>query len=454
MSSTLLKFWYLLILVSFAFGCDGGGDDDDDDVVDETTNQIRFVNAVPDSPILTVQINESSVANVSFGQSSAATNRNPGTYEVDIEYSLPGGLTQELIDDLEIDLDADEIVTVVASGPVESPEATIVESPVPDISSGDAEVEFFHAVTAEQRLDFYLTAVDTPLSSATPSATLGFREHSEIQSLTAGEWRLRVTHEGHSEVLYDSGPFDLNALTRRMLLAIDYFGPGGSGVRAVKIDPLSASTFPEEYLPTSLRVANLIADSIAVDVFGSSDPAEDPLWRAVSFSAMSDYIELPAGVADLLVTLENNSPAIQYSDSTQLIAGEQRTLVVAGLHADGSSSGRIVLDNIRRIATETQLRVVHGSSSTGAVDFYLLSPSQPVSDASPVFRNLSFLTNGYVSIEPGTYDIVFALEGEETILLGPERLVMEANGIYSLFFSDAEGGGTPSSLLLADDFAN
>jgi hypothetical protein len=111
-----------------------------------------------------------------------------------------------------------------------------------------------------------------------------------------------------------------------------------------------------------------------------------------------------------------------------------------------------VSDPRRRIAGQAQLRVVHGSPSVGNVDFYLLSPEQPVSDASPEFNELTLLTNGALSVEPAPYDLVFTVAGEETILVGPERVTLDETGLYTVILFDASGGGTPAQLLLADDF--
>jgi hypothetical protein len=150
--------------------------------------------------------------------------------------------------------------------------------------------------------------------------------------------------------------------------------------------------------------------------------------------------------------MEADSTAVLLQSNAQLIPGEFRTLVVAGSQVSDDVRGRLVSDPRRRIAGQAQLRVVHGSPSVGNVDFYLLSPEQPVSDALPEFNELTLLTNGALSVEPAPYDLVFTVAGEETILVGPERVTLDETGLYTVILFDASGGGTPAQLLLTDDF--
>lgn len=433
-------------------GCDSGDDDDDDDQDEDPQGQVRVFNAVPDSPTLRANLDGSSLANVSFGQSSSLSEVVPGTYEVDLSYTDTGGLSETILEDLEFTVNEDEDVSVIVTGPLEAPEAFLVELPQRDLVTPEAELHFVHAVTGQSRLDFYVTAPDAELIGSTPRATLGFGESSDLNTLDAGEYRLRVTAEGDAAVLFDSGVFDLAALTRRMLVAIDYFGPGGDGLRVVRVSPSSAATFVNEQFPSATRVVDLIYDLPAVDVhFG--DTAAGPDLPALAYGTISGYLDLAAGTTAVVVTMEADPTAVLLETNAQLIPGEHRTLVVAGSQVSGDVRSRLVSDDRRRVATQAQLRVIHGSPSVGNVDFYLLSPEQPVSDGSARFSELTLLTNGVLGVEPGQYDLVFTPADAETILVGPERVTLDEGGLYTVILFDASGGGTPSQLLLVDDFA-
>ena len=439
-------------MIAALAGCGGGGDDDDE-VAETPTGFVRVVNAVPDSPVLTAQLDEALLANISFGQASALEERATGAVSLDVQFSDPGGTTEEIVDDLNLTVDADEEVTVVVSGPLEAPLTTAIENPLPNLASSEAEVHFFHAVTGAERLDFYLEPSDATVLDNSPEASLGFGESSPTMTAASGEYRILVTAEGGGDVVYDSGPFSLAALTRRLMVAVDYFGPGTTAFRVVRVDPSSASNFPAEQLPTALRTINLVADVPTIDVT-VDDALTVPVFTSVGFGTLTEYLEFEPGATTITATMAGDPSAVLASEQVQLIAGEQRTLAVAGTQFDSSSAARLVLDEVRRVATETKLQVVHGSRSAGSVDFYLLSPGQPTSDSEPRFNSLSFLTNGILSVEPGTFDLVFTPVGETASLFGPQRVSMVANGIYTIFLSDADGGGTPLRLILADDFVD
>ncbi len=442
----------ICLLLFSLIGCDSD-DDDDDDVVEDRIGKIRVVNAIPDSPTLTVQINESFFANVSFGQASVLDERLAADIELDVQYSLTSGQTEELIDDLEISIDDEDEITVVLSGSLESASATVLETVSSELAGGEAEVHFFHGVTGQGRLDFYLSSGGSDVSGQTAKGSIGLGEALPVSEQSAGDYRLLVTSEGSDEVLFDSGPFELSALTRRLFVALDYFGPGDSSLRVVRVDPVAAATFPSEVLPVAVRVANLATDVPTLDTY-VDDVSAAPTYPATPYAEITGFETFDSGSTYFLNSMEGDPSALVVEDQLQLVAGEFRSLVVTGSFAGADASARLILDEPRRIATESKLNIVHGAASSGQVDFYLLSPSQPVADADPVFGSLSLLTNGTVGVEPGTYDVAFTQAGEETLLFGPERITVTANGIYTLILAESFGGGTPLRLVLADDFAN
>lgn len=418
---------------------------------------MRVVNAIPDSPTLRAEIDGELFANVSYGQASPLSGIPSGAHQLDVFYTPPDGNQEEVMETLRITAAKGSDVSLVLSGPMEAPSAIVLEARQSTLTSPRAELHLAHAVTGRERLDFHLTAPDADLVGSTPLATLDFGDGSDISVLDGGEFRLRVTPEGDDEVLFDSGSFELAPLTRRLLVALDYFGPGPQDMRVVRISPNAAATFVDEQLPAAVRVVNLVYDLPAVDAYLAEDDADDALdpdYAAVPFGTDTGFRRYPAGARSVAVTMEADSTAVLLSANAQLVPGEYRTLVVTGSQVFQDVRGRLVADGQRRVASQSALRVVHGAPSAGEVDFYLLAPEQPVADGTPEFRDLTLLTNGLIDVEPGQYDLTFTRADEETVLVGPERVRLEEGGVYTVFLFDASGGGTPTQILLADDFAS
>jgi hypothetical protein len=145
---------------------------------------------------------------------------------------------------------------------------------------------------------------------------------------------------------------------------------------------------------------------------------------------------------------------VLHENNRTLVSGDSRTLVVTGASVTGEVQGRFLFDNRRPVESVAQVRVINAAPDSGNLDVYIISPDQLVTDAFVVPRlsNFTLLTNGLLMLEGGEYDVVFTAVGDETILVGPERVAITNGGIYSIIVSDADGGGAPGEIVLADDF--
>lgn len=440
--------WPMIVLLGVLAGC---SDDDDDDDDDPDPSQVRVINLVDGSPTLRFELDSIQLGDVSYGQASSLTDVENETYDLTVSYFDADGDDEiEIIEEEEVRVRLEDELTLIVTGALESPVLTELELPLVDLDdTGTAELLYFHGASSRSAVDIYLSSDpdSTSINGISPIA-LNVGESTDLTPADGGSYRLLVTESGSSELIFDSGEFDINAETRRLFMTTNYFGPGGD-LRMVRINQESASNFIDEGFPTALRIANMIPDEAEVDIlFNGEEVAAD-----LEFGRFSDYIELDPSLVDIEITLPDQPLAVLYDDDRQLISGEFRTLVVTGLSASNQVTGRFFLDEQRRIETAARLSIVNASPGTGNLDAYLLLPGQSVEDIDPVFTNLTLLTNGTDLVEGRTYDLVFTRAEEETIVLGPERLTLINGGIYTVVISDADGGGTPSDIVLTGDFA-
>lgn len=113
----------------------------------------------------------------------------------------------------------------------------------------------------------------------------------------------------------------------------------------------------------------------------------------------------------------------------------------------------LVLDDIpRRIATEAQVRIVHGSTLAGPVDIYVTATND-ISTATPDFAAIEFKQEtGYVSLNAGEYVVTVTPAGSKTAAIGPVALDLAANRIYTAIARDGAGLTGDVGLILLDDF--
>lgn len=454
---TKLPLIFLLCIFTFLSGC-SSSDDSDPAAPVSNIGFVQFVNLVPDAPMLFSKANDKNLQSASFAQASTRGKMEASSsYDLDVFYRDYASALQSLVANQTLNIVAEADTTILLTGAFASPTVIQIENPEQNITEGAdlAEIQFIHASTLTTgSIDVYLTAPTDSLTGATPKATLALQEFSTLTEIDSTvEYRIRITEAATLNLLWDSGTFSLNRLSRNLIAVLDYFGPGTGtqNLRAIKIDPNGNSEFPAENLVSGFRFTNTISDSISVDLyFGST--AGTPLFTAVPFGATTAYLTLPAGAQNVNVTPVGLTTTFLFEKSIGLIAGEFRNMVAAGNTYDSSVGGRLLLEENRRIATENRLRLVQASSSIGEIDFYLLAPGQNINDANPEFGSLLFMENGVSSLKEGTYDVVITPAGKKTFLLGPQRITILNSGIYSIVISDPPGGGTPIQIILGDDF--
>lgn len=414
----------------------------------QPTAGLRVVNAVADSRLITVELNEATFSNLSYAQASPLQRAVARDVLMDVVHLTPEGVAVEALDNFGIPFDNATEVTVVLTGQQAAPSATLIVQPEFDATAGTTEIHFFNGVTNGPRLEFHLVDPAQTTVSGPGATVVAARSPGLLLTGTPGQQRLLVTREGDSAVLYDSGQFALVGSVRTLFVAVDYFGPGSQTFKVLRVDEAQATEFANETLPVELRVAQMIADLPTVDVY-IGDTADPPDLAAVAFG-VSGYVDVPAGGGQITVTMESSPTDVLFSEPFQPAPGTSVTLLLAGANFDSSIDGRIIRDTRRPVALETQFNIAHASRSAGLIDVYITpTGNAPI---APVFGELRFMSNAVLVGRPDAYDIQVNESGGTTIVHGPQQVELEAGQIYTLWIADAEGAGLPPRVVLADGF--
>jgi hypothetical protein len=413
-----------------------------------STGYLRLVNTLPDSPTLLVGVDGQTLTRVSFAQATGLQQVAVGKYAIDVQYLDPKGNTVKAIDKERLDITTDVQATLFLVGTLGQPHTHKIENDAAAPAAGSAQVQVIQTVSGQPSLDVYLTDAAADLATAPKLATVAYDESTPLTTVPSGaNYRLRVTAAGSSSVLYDSGAFTLVDTSRVTFAVVNYFGPGGAGFRVVQLNSQNASVFPNEVLPGAFRIANMIADVAAVDLY-IGPVTGTPAFGGVAFGTVAPLQEFPAGTLDCTLTVAGNPLSVLYSGPVALNSGETRTLVP--IRSAGSVSARATVDTTRPVTGESQFEVINATTA-GALDTYLLGPGETLANATAAIVNQPVLAFAGAVKAPDTYGVTFTTTATKTPIAGPSSLATVDGGIYSVIVFDAAGGGSPYQIVFSSN---
>lgn len=440
----LLSVPLTLLMTLFALTACGSGNNQS--ITQDDLGSVRMFNGIADSPALSFTLENSTFATLPFGQVSGFSQTVDGRFDVDVSFIAIDTTFTTLVDDFRTEVREQEQTTVVVTGSIAAPVIFEFNAPNPNIPTGTTE---FHVINTGNAgsVDFHLTPDNADLGA--PTTSVANNAVSELLSTDSGSRRIRLTAPGSSDVIYDSGSFELANGSRLIFHVKPYFGPGDNTVRVANIDGTRSTGFSNEELPVSLRIANAIADvagaDTAVVVNGTTTETTD--IPSNSFSAPQLF---SAGSADLQVNMQTDPGTPFFIDTQLLVAGEQRTLLVAGSVTNGTTVGRLTIEPVRPISTSAQINVLQGTISSGRIDVYLLEAGETTETTGATIADLTLLANATREVQAGTYDVVVTQNGVTTVLADPVPLTLENGDIRTILVTDADSGGLPPRIILGE----
>ncbi|EKE81489.1 DUF4397 domain-containing protein [Idiomarina xiamenensis] len=433
------------------------GDDDDDVVVEPDQAAVRVHHAVADAPNVNVANNDDVVVeDAAYQGVSGYQVLDVGDYSVSVDAILPDNTSTTVIGPVDVSLAAEMRYDVFAIGSVadESLEAYTLSYASSTIADDTANVYIVHAAYDVPTVDIYVTEPSADLSAAAVTATLSYGEDSGLIEVPEGNYQVRITAAGGSDVLYDSGSLEIDGGEPTVIAATNNVNAGETPVSLVVSDDDDSMVVYDVNAGSDVRVVHAAADAPNVDIF--VDNAADAAITDLAFGEASDYLNISAD--DHLIDVNQSGGAAVLNDvevTTELAA--QYSVYAIGSVANDDLGLAVLTEMTRRIATQGQLQVVHASPAAGNVDVYITSDGN-VAGLEPALADIAFdasdlYSSGNVAIAAGDYQIVVTEAGTENVLIGPLEVTIENGGLYTVVAVDADGGGTPAGVILLDDLA-
>jgi hypothetical protein len=416
-------------------------------------SSLKIIHAVSDAPNVNIEGTGGLLVNgLPFAQSTAKYNVPAGALSVAVDAVLPNNAKARVIGPASLNLLSTQTYAVFAVGRAanSSIEALVVNQPVAALSTGNARVQIVHAAASAPMVDIHVTAPDATLSSGTVTGTLSFKQFSAALTVPAADYRVRITLPGQpSTVVFDSGRITLASGTDLTVAAINNRFAGASPVSLLAVDANgNVSDIKDSKSTANVRVVHAVSDAPAVDVLLNNAKAIPGL----KFPEFTDYAKLTPGAYNVKVAAAANNAVVVINADLNLTAGSFYTVLATGSLGGNTITPLVLADNPRRVATAAQIRLIHGSTLAGNVDIYVTANSD-ISTATPAFSNVPFKAEtGYVSLTPGSYVVTVTPTGSKTAAIGPLRLELAGNKIYTAVARDGAARTAPLGLIVLDDF--
>jgi hypothetical protein len=440
-------------------GCGSDSDDpiDTGPVTPTEFANVRIVHASPDAPLVDVFSGTTAIdvlQDVDYQVASGILDLAAGAYTFRVEAETPAGNAEVL--NIPATLNDDTLYNVMAVGDVANLEALLVTSPKGAVGAGNIRVQVVHGAPDAPMVDVYVTAPNAAIASEQPLATLSFKDFTGQVEVPGGDYQIRITAAGTTNVVFDSGSLTLAAGADLLITATENVATGSSPVALLVADGTASSVILDAGTQAAVRAIHGIADAPAVDVLAVVPDADDiVLFDGAPFLGVTDYISVAGGdyTLDVVADADNsivaiNDAAITLTDGIRYTALANNTLAMADLD--------LVVDDGRRLATAAQVRVFHASQATGAVDIYVTDNGE-IANVDPAFAGVEYMTDvlaetGYVQLSPGNYFVTVTGAGSKDAAIETGELALSAAGIYTAIAVDGSTQGAAPQLILADDF--
>jgi hypothetical protein len=300
-------------------------------------------------------------------------------------------------------------------------------------------------------VDVYVTAFGADLPEEA-TFSFSFKESVGPLELPADDYQIRVTAAGSTDVVFDSGEVALPAGSDLLIGAVD--NTGANVALAENPSPISlvvlngsdvAEIFSEDQ-GAGVRVVHASSDAPNVDVYvdGQLTPLENiPFGTVAPFAYLDGYAALPAGETRVQVTgtgtgLGQDGDLAVIDATLPLVNGQGYT--VLAVDELNNITALVEEDQVRSIATQASLRIVHASVAAGNVDIYLVPGTQDgIGNADPALSDVPFkAVTDYLPIADGTYNVYIAPAGTGTPAITAEGVELNAGGVYTVVARDAD----------------
>lgn len=411
----------LLLAPLLAIGLAACSDDDDTILsVPEAapTAELRVLHGSPDAPDVDILVDGTAVLEgVSYKAASGYLDVPTTGFDVDVNAA---GTDTTALALANVELTADTPYTVIAANSLANLEAIVLDDSTTSPAAGNLAIRVVHGAASAPAVDVYVTTASADISGETPAVgNAAFKDASGFLEIPAGEYRIRVTATGTTDVVFDSGAVNLPADAQLTVVAL----PSENPVSPIDLVALTgnadAPTIELNDNRALLRAAHMSPDAPNVDIY--VDGAQ--VLTNVPFKAVSDYLTVDSGSRNVQVTATGDTTPVIDVDLDLAATSASSAIAmdfVASITAVASTD-----DLAEPASGDAHVRVVHASPDAPNVDVLV--------DDSVVLTDVPFkAVSDYLPLAAGSHNIKVNATGTSTTVIDA-TLDFADGAIYTIF---------------------
>ncbi len=454
-----MKRFFILLGVTLISACGGN---DSDDFVDTAYIYARGINAMVDSPAQTFLIGPRLfISDLPFGNISPFS----GFASFDTVAVIQGRLPD--LDRFEIDRVGGLVFqtgfeyTFISTGYVDAPESFVISKRQVRRPFTEIYLQFAHASTLQDELEFYLTAPGADLANSTPYATLNQTEYTVSAVIPEGEYQIRIVRVSDGELVFDSDVLqffrDPNAPDDRggrdwLFCILDTAPSFQWPIQALLTDGGSVFTLAGAGDSSSLRARHVSRTLGNADVLIDGDSG-NPLATNLAYLESSAHRALVPDEYSVSATSPGQPGNVLFEQTVPTNPGVEKALYL--IDSEDGPSGIIQEEDRRSVITAGRLGIILTAPENRVVSVYVGYPEDVdvgngdyggllVNRTVPprVFSRLNRLPGStlvtvteWLNTEDGD-----ASNDREEIALGPVEVELAEGDVRTLLFVPPESG--------------
>jgi hypothetical protein len=398
---------------------------------------VRAIHAVPTGSEVTFLIEERPLGNLSYKASTAAEDFDDLTYDFNFDSRTPGSTSLSRIATETVEIVPDRDYVFALTGTIASPSIVLWETEQRQWDGDETtfEVSAGHLASGSGELDVYFVEEGTDPAAGMARGTLSFGQRLPAFEVESGEYEVIVTTAGDpASVVFNSTSRDYGEQTSVLFTIQDADPSITTPISVRRVDPGGSAELGDPQVRPTRRFFNAAFGSGSMDVY-LDDDFVTPVVSNLEYATVSDDVPVPRGESTYTYTAAGNAGAILLEDEDTVGINTRGTNVVTGEPDDLAVA--VFADNRRPLTGFGRVRVSQLSTDFELVDGYFLASGTDIADESPNLAGLgTATTSGYVTLDPGNFELTVTDTGEKTVLAGPVAIDVSSGSIREIAIVD------------------